>query len=230
MASKQKLKSAVYVRNLGINLVFEDNLSVLLDIKKLQMPLKKIKWNTSTLSQDGSSIIVIGIKGDEYQIDSDTLRYLVDPIYAKIIDEELDKIRLTREELAEIAKNPPSPEEIREIFDYNSDDLIKPSFREPKMKEITFVGIPSGDYETFCWDVNRDTYIEIIGRTPELDDAEKSLWYKGMYRLYPGVDVPGCEDGLQQEEYDCPLKVSIKEEKIGNKRIFTMVTEPVNVT
>lgn len=38
------------------------------------------------------------------------------------------------------------------------------------MKEITFTGVHSGDGESFCFDVDYDTFVQITGREPdELD-------------------------------------------------------------
>ena len=39
---------------------------------------------------------------------------------------------------------------------------------------ITFVGIVSGDYECFCWDVTREVYKEITGSFP-------SKWDKSTF-------------------------------------------------
>lgn len=48
---------------------------------------------------------------------------------------------------------------------------------------IEFKGIPSGDYEGFCWDVDKETFIKIKGEKPNKYD--RSYFNKGLYRIYP---------------------------------------------
>lgn len=48
---------------------------------------------------------------------------------------------------------------------------------------IEFKGIPSGDYDGFCWDVSIDTFKKITGRKP--NSYEKSYFNDGKYRIYP---------------------------------------------
>lgn len=50
-------------------------------------------------------------------------------------------------------------------------------------KEFEFYGIPSGDHETFCWDVTREVFIKIKQTLPRKYD--ESYFNKGLYRLYP---------------------------------------------
>ena len=61
-------------------------------------------------------------------------------------------------------------------------------------KTYEFDGIPSGDGESFCWDVNKETYISIKGEQPNKFDKSES--HKGLYRIYPndfyGFDRPKC--------------------------------------
>lgn len=67
----------------------------------------------------------------------------------------------------------------------------------PKTKNGTyeFEGIPSGDCESFCWDVNKETYVKIKNKQPDRFDKSKSN--KGLYRIYPddfyGFDKPNCK-------------------------------------
>lgn len=71
---------------------------------------------------------------------------------------------------------------------------------------IKFEGIPSSDYESFCWDVDWDTYVRIKtevyktwGKTDEeiqeLFDIKikhfKSCFHDGLYRLYPDEVILG---------------------------------------
>lgn len=50
-------------------------------------------------------------------------------------------------------------------------------------KSIEFKGIPSGDYESFCWDVSLETFKQIKGTNP--DKFDKSYFNEGKYRIYP---------------------------------------------
>lgn len=67
---------------------------------------------------------------------------------------------------------------------------------------IQFIGKPSGDYESFCWDVDLDTYKKIktehwlkLGKNLEwinktvLDEdsieSDESCFNDGLYRIYP---------------------------------------------
>lgn len=52
-------------------------------------------------------------------------------------------------------------------------------------KTIEFEGVPSGDYESFCWDVSKDTFERVEGYEPT--ELDKSFFNEGMYRLYPNV-------------------------------------------
>ena len=73
------------------------------------------------------------------------------------------------------------------------------------MNKFEFDGIPSGDGECFCWDVDKETYIRIrtqnykdMGYSAEQIEEElqndlkwdKAVFHKGMYMLHPN-DVVG---------------------------------------
>ena len=61
---------------------------------------------------------------------------------------------------------------IREIEDVLDDN-----------KSIQFKGMPSGDYESFCWDVSLETFKQIKGINP--DEFDKSCFNKEQYKIYP---------------------------------------------
>lgn len=65
-------------------------------------------------------------------------------------------------------------------------------YLKTKNIDIEFVGINSGDNESFCWDVDKDTFIKIKGKEPETYD--KSYFNERLYRVYPsdfyGFDSP----------------------------------------
>lgn len=69
------------------------------------------------------------------------------------------------------------------------------------MKEIAFTGVHSGDGESFCFNVNRETFVRIMQREPEeCDDFQAGTYeYEGesnvlvfipkdanKCRIYPG--------------------------------------------
>lgn len=66
---------------------------------------------------------------------------------------------------------------------------------------IEFDGIPSGDYESFCWDVDKVTFKRITGNEPEKYD--KSYFHKGLYRLYPDV--------IHKNKCKCRFEIKITE-------------------
>ncbi len=71
---------------------------------------------------------------------------------------------------------------------------------------ITFVGVPGGDCECFCWEVDKETYTRITGSKPTRHDRCD----KGRYRLYPN-DILG--DSFQPK---LPLKVRVS--VVGKKK------------
>ena len=50
-------------------------------------------------------------------------------------------------------------------------------------KKVEFIGTPSGDHECFCFDVNKKTFIQIVGKNP--DKYDRSKFNKGKFRIYP---------------------------------------------
>lgn len=62
-------------------------------------------------------------------------------------------------------------------------------------KTYEFVGIPSGDGSSFCWDVDKETFIRITSKKP--DRFDKSDYNKGLYKIYPnefhGMDHVKCK-------------------------------------
>lgn len=120
--SPEHLASAKYVSRGKIELVFQDGLHALLDVKRLGMPTGKIDWKTCAAMLDGSSIVVSTPKGEKIPIDSGSLRYLVDPDYATKMDEALSAVRLSRDELAEISGNAPP---LNEVADCDGGNVVR---------------------------------------------------------------------------------------------------------
>ena len=48
---------------------------------------------------------------------------------------------------------------------------------------MEFEGLISGDYEAFCWDVTKETFIRIKNREP--DEFDNSNFNEGYYKIYP---------------------------------------------
>lgn len=85
--------------------------------------------------------------------------------------------------------------------DFHASDL-------PKTKDRTyeFKGIPSGDCDSFCWDVSRKEFIKIKGEEPNKFD--KSYVNEGLFRIYPndfyGFDKPECSIKISIKVIKCP--------------------------
>ena len=69
--------------------------------------------------------------------------------------------------------------------------------------DIEFIGINSGDGESFCWEVDRETFIKIKGYEP--DEVFDKNGY-GAYKIYPddfyGFDSPKCKIKLSIERLE----------------------------
>lgn len=81
-----------------------------------------------------------------------------------------------------------------------------------------FEGIPSGDYETFCWDVTKEEYVRLCEREPRA--SEESNFNPGMYRIYPGLDIPDTIPSAKSI-----LKVSIQKTYLGDSSFCTIVAK-----
>lgn len=62
-------------------------------------------------------------------------------------------------------------------------------------KKHSFDAIPSGDYESFCFDVDKETFINIKGEEP--DKFDRSYFNKGKYRIYPS-DLLGLDNDTRK--------------------------------
>ncbi len=85
-----------------------------------------------------------------------------------------------------------------------------------------FVGIPSGDGESFCWDVSEEEYKRITGENPS--KGNESFFNKGFYRLYDwDMPIPSIYPDVK-----VPLKVSILINNMGDKQHTIIETEVVD--
>lgn len=68
---------------------------------------------------------------------------------------------------------------------------------------IEFIGINSGDGESFCWDVDRENFIKIKGYEPDETFDENG---ENLYKIYPddfyGFDSPKCKVKLSIERLE----------------------------
>jgi hypothetical protein len=90
------------------------------------MPIDRFRWETVAASSAGESMTVLGIKGEKIPIDSSTLRYLVDKDYATKMDATLKSLQFSREELQEMARDNPLP---NELIPPSGEDLISESWK-----------------------------------------------------------------------------------------------------
>jgi len=88
-------------------------------------------------------------------------------------------------------------------------------------KEIEFIGIPSGDYECFCWDVDAENYKKVVGREPDEFDYDNVDFVgdqiivrnDSILRLYPDHIFSNkhiSEDGSYTEVSKVKSKCRIK--------------------
>lgn len=84
-----------------------------------------------------------------------------------------------------------------------------------------FSAVPSGDYESFCWDVTRDEFIRLMGWKPKR--YERSFFNVGLFRIEPGFEVPSTDPtGLH---CFCRVKVWRKWNKAGTKFVARIEVE-----
>lgn len=67
--------------------------------------------------------------------------------------------------------------------------------------KVSFEGICSGDYECFCWAVDKETFIRIKDHEPDQFDVNKFIrddaHDEPLYNIYPD-DVIGKDEGRKQ--------------------------------
>lgn len=73
----------------------------------------------------------------------------------------------------------------------------------PKTKDISieFDAMPSGDHQSFCWDVSKEDFKKIKGVKPKKEN--RSYYNKGLYRIYP-------DDFFGIDPVKCKMKIDIK--------------------
>lgn len=82
--------------------------------------------------------------------------------------------------------------------------------------EHEIVAIPSGDHESFCFDVSRDEWIKLLGKEP--DKYDKSWFNKGYYRVYLQELFPILSGitSIDQDHNLIKFTISIKSEVVDN--------------
>jgi hypothetical protein len=100
-----RLSSVTYRTNGRKLLVtFEDGRSFSLPLARLGMPVVEIDWPTTTVSPDGTAMIVRETRGKKIPVDAGAVRCMVDKDYAARAKAAVDALRPTREELHALSK------------------------------------------------------------------------------------------------------------------------------
>lgn len=86
--------------------------------------------------------------------------------------------------------------------------LLKGNTKQECSDEYDFIGYLSGDYESFCWDVNLETFINITGRNP--DKYSHSEFNDGMYRIYPNDLYKSHGNGYYDDKHIYKTKVTVE--------------------
>lgn len=91
---------------------------------------------------------------------------------------------------------------------------------------IEFIGVSSGDYESFVFDVDEETYKKITNKTILNEDEEmltlspfKSNFYDKAYMLYPDDVISAILDTDNNITNRVKLKVRINIEVIEERKI-----------
>ncbi len=78
------------------------------------MPVDEIRWGAAAVTPAGDALTLTTTAGETIPIKAATLRYLVDKDFAVEAERKDAAVRLSRAELAEMAReNPPPPELFR---------------------------------------------------------------------------------------------------------------------
>ena len=89
---------------------------------------------------------------------------------------------------------------------------------------VVFEGVPSGDYENFCWDVELDTFKKLTEDNPHL---YQSHFYKNLYRYYGGPDISK-EIRRFHENKDQFLKVEVTTQQTDNDCMILIHIDKLN--
>lgn len=90
---------------------------------------------------------------------------------------------------------------------------------QKKSVEIQFVGIPAGDYECFCWSVDKETFTRITGREPDEFDMfpDRPGMPFGTYKLYADTEI--LDQFMDVDvEFEHKLRVTMKVEREDNEK------------
>ena len=107
----EDLRSVEFAKPASLKLTFADGYEVVLSIARLEMLEGRIRWNTVRVTDHGKTMTVSGVPGDEIPIAVSTLRCLADPEYAAKVKTKRKKVRLSRDELRELARTNSPPVE-----------------------------------------------------------------------------------------------------------------------
>jgi len=89
---------------------FADGYCVPRDVAVFEMPVDRLRWETLKLVPGGKAITVNDTDGEPVELDAETVRYYVDPAYAKRLEAEHASQQFTRSELEQlVAASAPHP-------------------------------------------------------------------------------------------------------------------------
>jgi hypothetical protein len=86
------IAEAHYVRPSQIFLRFADGLEGTWTFSQLDLDMSNMKLTTVKASDSGNSVAVKSKRGEDVQLDSSSLRVLVDPEYARQMEKKLDML------------------------------------------------------------------------------------------------------------------------------------------
>lgn len=92
-----------------------------------------------------------------------------------------------------------------------------------KSKTVKFIGTPTGDGESFCWEVDPENFKKVTGNEPDEFDYIGGKYVKGEHKfiggklmLYPGIIFSEhyVEDDvtyIKKIQKKCKIKISYEE-------------------
>ncbi|MFW6242954.1 MAG: hypothetical protein ACOC2W_02250 [bacterium] len=84
------------------------------------------------------------------------------------------------------------------------------------MKKYEFIGIPSGDGENFCWDVDFETFKKYSDQKDIPKELLSSIFNENTYSLYPS-DLYDLNNNKNEE---IEINIKIKPIKNSEKQII----------
>jgi hypothetical protein len=83
---------------------FADGRRFVAFVTVFEMPVHLLRWDTLVVARGGHAITVTDVTDEPVEIDAETVRYFVDPVFAERAKAELAKVQFTRDELKNLAR------------------------------------------------------------------------------------------------------------------------------